>query len=115
MVFGACFANTVPYAKLSLQIIENDLTSCPQKQPRLGVSCAELRKIARRINDLAIQLQIDRQGYGKDILFAQEKLAAQQELLAKNLEDKQLAAEIANNRREINERLIVVKWLESPR
>lgn len=115
MVFGACFANTVPYSKLSLRIIENDLANCPQKQPRLGVSCVELRKVAKRINDLAIQLQIDRQGYGKDILCAQEKLAAQQELIAKNLGNKQLAAEIANNRREIDERLTVVKWLESPR
>ena len=114
-VFGVCFADTISYSKLSLRTIENDLANCPQKRPRLNVSCSELKKMAERINDLAIQLQFDRQGYGKAILCAQEKLAAQQELLLKNQEDKHLAAEIANNKQEINERLVVVKWLESPR
>ena len=109
------FAGTVDYSKLSPQQIETDLASCPQHQPHFNLSCEQLRQIAERINDLAIQLQINRQGYGQAILAAQEKLAQQEELLDKHKDDIQLISEIAVNKQEINERLTIVKWLESPR
>lgn len=112
---GTCFAKAINYSQLTPQIIENDLANCPQKSPKLNVTCSDLKQIAERINDLAIQLQVDRQGYGKAILAAEEKLALQQELLAKNQGDSKIVAEIDLNQQEINERLAIVKWLESPR
>jgi hypothetical protein len=60
-------------------------------------------------------MQVDRQGYGKVILASQEKLAEQKQLLAKNKDNKQLYMEMASNQQEINERLLLIRWLESPR
>ncbi len=112
---AASFAANVDYSKLNPVKIEQDLANCPNKSPRVKLSCAELKTFAERINDLAIQLQVDRQGYGKAILASQEKLAKQQELLVKNKDNRQLSQEIAANQQEINERLLLIKWLESPR
>lgn len=112
---GVSLAGDIDYSKLNPLQIERDLASCPQNQPHFNISCEQLRHIAERINDLAIQLQINRQGYGQAILAAQEKLAKQEELLNKNGSDPQLISEIAANKQEINERLTIVKWLESPR
>ena len=108
-------AAEVDFAKLNPIKIEQDLANCPQKAPQSNLSCDELKTFAERINDYAIQLQVDRQGYGKAILAAQEKLATQQELLAKNKQDKELSKEVAANQQEINERLLLIRWLESPR
>lgn len=120
LIFVLCicsvsFAADVDYSKLNPVKIEQDLASCPDKIPQTKLSCAELKKLAVRINDLAIQLQIDRQGYGKAILASQEKLAKQQELFEKKQNDKKLSQEIAANKQEITERLLLIKWLESPR
>lgn len=112
---SSSYADAVDYSKLSPQQIEADLASCPQHQPHFNLSCDQLRQVAERINDLAIQLQLNRQGYGQAILAAQEKLAQQEELLNKNQDNVQLISEIAANKQEINERLTIVKWLESPR
>ncbi len=115
LVSTATFASQVDYSKLSPVMIERDLANCPKQAPHINFTCVELKTFAERINDFAIQLQIDRQGYGKAILASQEKLAKQKELLAKNKDDKQLSQEIAANQQEINERLLLIKWLESPR
>lgn len=109
------FAADVDYAKINPLTIKQDLANCPQHTPHNNFSCAELHAFAERINDLAIQLQLDRQGFGRAILASQEQLAKQEEEFAKNSNDKQLSQAIAANQREINERLLLIKWLESPR
>lgn len=114
-VISGSFAADIDYSKLSPVNIKQDLANCPNKAPHIKLSCDELKTFASRINDLAIQMQVDRQGYGKAILASQEKLAQQQRLLAKNKDNKQLYTEIASNQQEINERLLLIRWLESPR
>lgn len=114
-VISASFAADIDYSKLSPLKIEQNLANCPNKAPDLNLSCDELKTFAARINDFAIQMQVDRQGYGKAILASQEKLAEQQQLLSKNKDNKQLYTEIASNQQEINERLLLIRWLESPR
>lgn len=112
---GLIFASQIDYTKLTPTIVEKDLANCPENKPHVDFSCVELQSFAKRINDFAMQLQTDRLGYGRAILASQEKLAKQEELLAKNKYDRQLSQEIAANKQEINERLLIVKWLESPR
>lgn len=106
---------SIDYSKLSPLAIEQDLANCPNQSPHINLSCDELKIFAARINDFAIQMQVDRQGYGKAILASQERLAEQKQLLAKNQNNKQLNMEMASNLQEINERLLLIRWLESPR
>lgn len=115
LIGSACLAAEIDYSNLNPVKIEQDLAACPNKSPEINLSCAELRKFAERINSLAMQMQTDRQGFGKSILESQEKLAQQKELFAKNQNDKNLANEIAINQQDIQERLLLIKWLESPR
>jgi hypothetical protein len=114
-VLSVTFAADIDYSKLSPLKIEQDLANCPDRAPNINLSCEELKTFASRINDFAIQMQVDRQGYGKAILASQEKLAKQQELLAKNTNNEELNMEIASSQQEINERLLLIRWLESPR
>ncbi|MDF1756907.1 MAG: hypothetical protein P1U74_01220 [Legionellaceae bacterium] len=109
----SAFAEDANFYKMNPQKIQKELTSCPKKHLN-GVSCDELNGIASHINDLAISLQLDPQGYGITILKMQEKLAKMIDLENKQQNDVELLAEINKNQQDINERLAIIKWLESP-
>jgi hypothetical protein len=95
-------AHTERYYNLHPDALQKAIAACPQKQPR-DVSCDQLKVIALRVNKLAYQLRLNPQEYGKEILALQEAIAKQDN---KNAE---------TNKRDLRERLAIVKWLESPK
>ncbi len=88
------------------EVLQQAITSCPQKQPR-ELSCEQLKPIAAEVNDLAYQLRTDPQGYGQKIL-------ALQELLAKEEGEDSKGVQSSDTKQELLIRLSIVKWLESP-
>jgi chromosome segregation ATPase len=110
---AACSAHDERYYSLHPNALQEALKNCNQKSKN-GLTCAELKEVAVRMNELAYQLRDDPQGYGKQILALQEKIANQESDLEKNLNQPELKTAIANNKNQLRERLAVVKWLESP-
>lgn len=116
LFFGSIsLAAQVDYNKLDLKQLKQDLESCPKLEPGSGISCLELREVAQRINDLVVEMQLDRQGFGRLILDEQVQLAKQLELREQHGGTPDLDTKIENLQQNINERLAIIKWLESPK
>lgn len=88
------------------------LNACPEQKG--AMSCAELRKIATRLDTLAYQLQASPQGFGAKILALQEEIAKQEKELKDNKQSPELKASIEQNKQDLAQYLVIVKWLESP-
>lgn len=110
---GFCFAADLDYYKMNPQKIEKALLDCTNKNS-FNKNCYELKNVAQHINNLAIELQLDPQGYGLAILKMQEKLGEQMLLQNNTKANPELLAAIDKNKQEISKRLTVIKWLESP-
>jgi anti-sigma factor ChrR (cupin superfamily) len=93
--------------------LQQAIKSCPEQQPQ-GMTCNQIQEIAGRMNSLAYQLQQSPQGFGNKILALQETLAAQEQKLKTDANNKELQASIAQSKHDLDEYLAVVKWLESP-
>lgn len=106
---AACSAHDERYYRLHPNALQKAITACPQKQPA-NVTCEQLRTIASRVNELAYQLRLNPQGYGKEILALQEAIAKQEA----NSGQANTQPTLAENKRELEEHLAIVKWLESP-
>ena len=106
-------AHDLAYYRTNPDSLEKTLIDC-SKSSAEEVSCDDLRNLANHLNSLAIAMQINPQGFGIEILKAQEKLAKQiaPENQAKN--SSALLAEISKNKQDIQDRLTIIKWLESP-
>jgi len=109
----ACKPKDERYYQTNPLELQKALKACPDKEPE-GVSCLQIQVIARRLNALAYQLQINPQAFGGKILALQQTLAKQQEDYKKTGATQELKAEIERNRIELADLLAVVKWLESP-
>ena len=106
----ACVAHDERYYSLHPNALQKAITACPQKSPST-VSCEQLKNIAAHVNDLAYQLRLNPQGYGKEILTLQETIAKQET----NITDASTVKHsLAENKRDLEEHLAIVKWLESP-
>lgn len=90
------------YYRLHPNVLQKELEPCFHSQKN-DSHCQDLKRIAERVNALADELRFDPQAYGKKIL-------ALQEMVARPL----AAAELNDNQRQLEARLAVVKWLESP-
>lgn len=99
LVAAVSMAHTERYYNLHPDALQKAMAACPQKQPR-DISCEQLKAIALRVNNLAYQLRLNPQEYGKEILALQEAIAKQENKI---------------NKRDLEERLAIVKWLESPK
>lgn len=106
-------AGDVTYYQLNPQKLEEALAKCPSKHPT-NVTCEELTHAESLVNQLVIALQANPQAYGLSILQLQAALAEQivQQGQQPSL---QLQQQIAQNQRTLQERLGVIRWLESPR
>ncbi|MDI9818285.1 MULTISPECIES: hypothetical protein [unclassified Legionella] len=109
----ACSARDEDYYRKNPQALQLAIKNCPEQAPA-GLSCEQLTAIAHRINQLAYQLQISPQNFGRKILELQQTLAKQQAELEKNPEQSEIKAIIEENKQQLSERLAIVKWLESP-
>lgn len=94
--------------------IQKALSACPEKQPGKKMTCGELEVVAARINQLAYKLQIDQQGFGKDILTLQETITEQRHHLDKNPSQSALRQDLKKNQQALQEHMAVVRWLEGP-
>jgi hypothetical protein len=110
---AACASQDEEYYRLHPQLLQQAVQACPVKKPSL-LSCEELSQIARSTHELAYQLQASPQAFGKSILELQQTLAKQEAELRKNPNQPALQSEIKKNKRNLAERLAIVKWLESP-
>jgi hypothetical protein len=113
LILTACAAKDRNYYKLHPKELQKVLAECPNKQSST-VSCNELAAIAVKTRKLAYDLQIDPQGFGKQILSMQETLAKQKESLKLHPEQPDLEKNIKDNQEQLAEYLAIVKWLESP-
>lgn len=109
MCLAACTAQDEHYYRTNPQDLDKAIKSCPA-QPPPQLSCEQLAAIASSVNALAYQLQVNPQGFGKQILSLQEALAKQE---AQPPQSK-LSAAIIKNKQQLDEYLAVVRWLESP-
>jgi len=109
----ACQTKNEQYYLTHLQELQKAVKSCPSQQPQ-GMTCEQLQQIAKRMNELAFQLQLGPQGFGTNILNLQRTIVKQQLELKQNNNNTELKDSIAKNQHELAFLLAVVKWLESP-
>lgn len=109
----ACSAHDEHYYSQNPNALQEALKNC-EMQPTKALNCDQLREIALRMNELAFQLRGDPQGYGKQILALQQKVADQEIDLEKNSNQPDIKEQLSQNKKQLRERLAVVKWLESP-
>lgn len=110
---AACSAHDERYYSLHPNALQKAISQCPKSQP-IEVSCEQLKMVASRVNELANELRSNPQGYGKKILSLQEVIAKQESTLQKASDAPELQSSIVENKKDLEERLAVVKWLESP-
>ncbi len=110
---AACSAHNERYYNLHPKALQEAIAGCPKKQAG-DISCEQLQTIASQINDLAYQLRLNPQGYGKKILTLQEMIAKQEFDLRGALNQPDLQLSLVENKQQLEKCLAVVKWLESP-
>ena len=103
----------VRYYRLHPHALQTVLQACP-KPPSIEISCEQLANIAAHLNAGAQQLRSNPQGYGKKILSLQEAIAKQESMLHTSTLKTDLQSSLNDNRQRLQERLAIVKWLESP-
>lgn len=94
------YADDTLFYKLNPRKLEKAIASCQDVQ---SSRCIKLKEIALRINDLAYELRLDPQAFGQKILLLQETIA-----------NPESSTVLVQTKDELQERLAVVKWLESP-
>ena len=103
---SACSSHDENYYLSNPQAMQKALNDCPGKSPA-KISCSQLKEVAQTFNQMADELRINPQTFGKRILSLQEKLAQ-----AKLKGDE--PAKIQQMEKDISQRLIMVKLFESP-
>ncbi len=109
----ACAAHDESYYRLHPDALHKEIKNCPDKQPK-AMRCDQLIAIAAQVNELAYQLRMNPQQFGQQIIALQIALAKQEQSLQQKTDQPGLDVEFNKNRQNLNERLAVVKWLESP-
>lgn len=94
--------------------LQEAMKNCPENPPK-NVTCEQINEMATRINQLVYKLQVDQQGFGKDILALQQTITMERHSLQKNPTEATLQKNLKQNERQLQEHLAVVRWLESPR
>ncbi len=108
-----CVAADEQYYRVHPHALEQALQACP-KPPSASMSCEQLATIASEVNASAEQLRMDPQGYGKKILSLQEDIAAHEVMLQTSPQKTALQSSLNEKKQMLEERLAIVKWLESP-
>ncbi|WP_165481087.1 hypothetical protein [Legionella impletisoli] len=109
----ACSAHDKHYFATHPHALQQALNKCPEDSPNL-VSCRELETMANRINEYALDLRSNPQGFGKEILALQEEIAQQESILRQSQNHSDLKQALQMNKSDLEQRLAVVRWLESP-
>lgn len=107
---SSCGSKGESYYRSNPQAMQQAIKDCPGKQPE-GISCAQLKVLARRLDSLAYQLQLSPQGFGNKILAIQETIA-KQKLEVSTKPD--LKSSIEEKEKELADHMTIVTWFESP-
>ena len=102
-----CSAHDAPYYHLHPKELQKAILACNAKQAK-GISCEQLNRVASNVNELAYQLRLDPQAYGQHILSLQQRIAKLESEATPDL------AALADHKFELEQRIAIVKWLESP-
>lgn len=110
---SSCTTKDEQYYRSHPNALQQAIRSCPTSSSQ-GLSCEQLETLARRMNNLAYELQRGPQQFGAKILALQEIIATQQQQLQAADTDSVLQAKIEQNKHDLADYMAVVKWLESP-
>lgn len=114
LMLTACSKHDERYYASHPRALQKAMTHCPARS--LGaLSCDALKVIALRINHLAYELRMNQQAYGQTILALQEKQHEYQQKLQQHPNQSEALQAFNELTQDLQERLFVVKWLESPR
>lgn len=111
LLLSSCTQHDMHYYRLNPDKLHEALQNCSGKTT---ATCQQLAATAVEMNRLAYELQTNPQGFGQRILSMQEKLAAQQQDLAQNPANKEVAQSINLLKQQLEQYMAIVKWLESP-
>lgn len=114
LLAGVSHANTETYYKVNLNKLQQELSLCPERHPR-NVTCEQLAQYARQVNNLADELRSSPQDFGKKILSLQQSQANILAALKQDPDQPDLKQSIHYTKKQLAERIAVVKWLESPK
>lgn len=109
----SCNKKDEHYYQSNPKELQKAIQECPNKQPE-GATCSELSQVYNRMSKLAYELQLSPQEFGNKILAKQQTIAKQKIELKNNKANAELNASLEQNKRDLADYLIVVKWLESP-
>jgi hypothetical protein len=104
----ACTPRDEHYYRVHPKALQDAIAACPSHPPKL-VSCETLHQIALRVNELVYELRMSPQDYGQKILRLQTEIVKQ---MAGN--DETAKTVLDNHLQDLQERMAVVSWLESP-
>lgn len=108
-----CSKHDATYYATHPTALEQAMARCPMAS--LGeLDCDQLKKIALRMNELAYQLRLNQQQYGQQIIALQEQKNTYDMQLKKNPNQPDIERDLKALNQNIEERLFIVKWLESP-
>ena len=93
--------------------LQQAISTCPEKQSQ-GLTCNQLEVLAKRMNELAYQLQLSPQGFGKKIMALQEVIVKEQEQLKTQGNHPDLRTKLTRNKYNLEAHLAIVRWFESP-
>ncbi len=114
LLLAACSTqDSKQYYQTHPQALQDAVKNCPAAQPS-GISCQQLTEIAMGVNELAYQLQMNPQAFGKKILALQETVASQRANLRANPNQPDLKIAAKKNEHQLAECLAIIRWLESP-
>lgn len=108
----ACAPKDAHYYSLHPKALQQAIEKCPNQHPE-QVSCEQLKAVAISVNELALQLRADPQGFGKKII-ALQTLIAKEGIALKKAPTPALQQSLSENKRQLQAYLAIVKWLESP-
>lgn len=109
----SCRHHGEEYYRSSPEVLQKAMKACPNVQPG-SLTCEQLTELAKRLGNLAYQLQSNPQAFGNKILAIQQTIARLKQELETSGSNTQLKVELENNERDLLDCLAVVKWLESP-
>lgn len=106
-------AQDVSYYRVHPIELQSVLKQCSDN-PKTDETCKQLQLIAQQFNEQAYELQSNPQQFGQVILHLQETIAKATIELEKTPSKSEIATFIAENTAQLQQRLAVVRWLESP-
>lgn len=113
ILLSGCSKEDESYYRTDPSALSVAIKNCPAKSPA-NISCTQLTTLAVSMSQLAHQLRINPQGFGKKILALQEGLARQKLQARESSPGSEERLTIEAKERQLAEHLAVVRLLESP-